>query len=518
MGRKASFLAEGQPASRTTSSSTPTSPSRARSRTARSCSRVPHRLIEGCLIAAHAIESKHVFIYIRGEYLREFEILATRSSRRAHAGLLGDVTIVIHRGAGAYICGEETALLESLEGKRGQPRSKPPFPAIAGPLRRRRRCQQRRDDRDRAADHRDAAAPSTRSSASENSTGTRVFSLSGNVVNGGNYELPLGHDAARADLRRRRRHPRRARAEGGHPRRLVGAGPDRRPDRHAARLRLDRRGRLDARLGRGDRRSTTAAAWCSSACGSRSSTCTSRAASARRAARARAGWCRSCRRSRTATRRRPTSTCCSTSATGSSASASARSATRPRCRSRATSTSSARSSSAHVDEGGCPFGGESSLEGILAPVDQHTPPRHGRGGARVSGAVPSGAELVTVTIDDREVEVAEGHGARRDRARGGDRDPRLLLRAAARAARRRLPHVPRRGRGPAEAPGRLHADRAGRDGRPHRGHLGEGGRGPERDARVHPRQPPARLPGLRQGRRVPAAGPDVPLRARARRG
>jgi NADH-quinone oxidoreductase subunit F len=94
--------------------------------------RVPHRLIEGCLIAAHAISSKHVFIYIRGEYSREYEVLAAALEEVRRDGLLGDVELTIHRGAGAYICGEETALLESLEGKRGQPRSKPPFPAIQG--------------------------------------------------------------------------------------------------------------------------------------------------------------------------------------------------------------------------------------------------------------------------------------------------------------------------------------------------------------------------------------------------
>ncbi len=93
---------------------------------------VPFRLIEGCLITAHAIESERVFIYIRGEYLREFEILRDALAEVHKAKLLGGVTIVLHRGAGAYICGEETALLESLEGKRGQPRTKPPFPAVAG--------------------------------------------------------------------------------------------------------------------------------------------------------------------------------------------------------------------------------------------------------------------------------------------------------------------------------------------------------------------------------------------------
>lgn len=152
---------------------------------------VPHRLLEGCLITAHAIESQNVFIYIRGEYLAEFEVLRAALDQVREAKLLGGVTVVLHRGAGAYICGEETALLESLEGKRGQPRSKPPFPAVQGLY----------------------ASPSLINNVETiatvpkiielggaeyakigvpNSTGTRVFSLSGNVVRGGNYELPLG--------------------------------------------------------------------------------------------------------------------------------------------------------------------------------------------------------------------------------------------------------------------------------------------------------------------------------------
>ncbi len=152
----------------------------------------PHRLIEGCLITAHAIECDRVFVYVRGEYLREFEILRDALEDVRGAGLLGGVTIVLHRGAGAYICGEESALLESLEGKRGQPRSRPPYPAVSGLY----------------------AAPTlinnvetiatvpkvielggeeyAKLGAPPNSTGTRVFSLSGNVRRGGNYELELG--------------------------------------------------------------------------------------------------------------------------------------------------------------------------------------------------------------------------------------------------------------------------------------------------------------------------------------
>src|SRR6266536_4639405 len=94
--------------------------------------RNPHLLIEGCLIAALAILSRSVFVYIRGEYLAEWEILQRAVDDARAAGLFGDIEITVHRGAGAYICGEETALLDSLEGRRGQPRPRPPFPPIQG--------------------------------------------------------------------------------------------------------------------------------------------------------------------------------------------------------------------------------------------------------------------------------------------------------------------------------------------------------------------------------------------------
>ena len=140
--------------------------------------RVPLRFLEGCLIAAHAIECDNVFVYIRGEYERECEVLVAALEQMRKAKLLGDVTIVIHRGAGAYICGEETALLESLEGKRGQPRTKPPFPAIAGPLRLADAGEQRRVDRDRAADHRDGRRRVREDRRPEDSTGhARLLAL-----------------------------------------------------------------------------------------------------------------------------------------------------------------------------------------------------------------------------------------------------------------------------------------------------------------------------------------------------
>ncbi|MFL2886757.1 MAG: NADH-quinone oxidoreductase subunit NuoF [Candidatus Pelagibacter sp.] len=100
----------------------------------------PHKLIEGCLIAAYAVNAHACYIYIRGEYVNEGKKLQTAIDEAYKKGLIGknasgtgwDLNIYIHYGAGAYICGEETALLESLEGKKGQPRLKPPFPALIG--------------------------------------------------------------------------------------------------------------------------------------------------------------------------------------------------------------------------------------------------------------------------------------------------------------------------------------------------------------------------------------------------
>ena len=254
---------------------------------------VPHRLIEGCLITAHAIECDRVFIYIRGEYLREFEILRDALEEVHKAKLLGGVTIVLHRGAGAYICGEETALLESLEGKRGQPRTKPPFPAVAGLYASPSLINNVETIATVPKIVELGAKEYAKIGVPPDSSGTRVFSLSGNVVNGGNYELPMGVTLRELIYDHRRRDPERAAAEGRHPGRLLGAGPDRRPDRRPARRRprWPRPARCSAPARSSS--STTAAAWCSSASASRSSTCTRAAASARRAARARAGWCRS---------------------------------------------------------------------------------------------------------------------------------------------------------------------------------------------------------------------------------
>ncbi len=100
----------------------------------------PHKLIEGALVAGFAMGARAAYIYIRGEYIREAEVLFAAVQEAYDAGLIGrnacksgyDFDVFVHRGAGAYICGEETAMIESLEGKKGQPRLKPPFPAGAG--------------------------------------------------------------------------------------------------------------------------------------------------------------------------------------------------------------------------------------------------------------------------------------------------------------------------------------------------------------------------------------------------
>ena len=100
----------------------------------------PHKLIEGALYAAFAMQAHHCYIYVRGEFIHEASNLVKAIEEARDKGYLGknaantgwDFDITLHRGAGAYICGEETALLESIEGKKGQPRNKPPFPAMAG--------------------------------------------------------------------------------------------------------------------------------------------------------------------------------------------------------------------------------------------------------------------------------------------------------------------------------------------------------------------------------------------------
>ena len=159
----------------------------------------PHALIEGMIIACYAIRAKLGFIYIRGEVLHVIRRLQLAVAEAYEAGYLGrnilgsglDLDIVVHAGAGAYICGEETALLDSLEGFRGQPRLKPPFPAIAGLY----ACPTVVNNVESIATVpyilRYGAAEFTRF-GTEKSKGFGLFSLSGHVTTPGQYEAPLG--------------------------------------------------------------------------------------------------------------------------------------------------------------------------------------------------------------------------------------------------------------------------------------------------------------------------------------
>ncbi|GLU49231.1 NADH-quinone oxidoreductase subunit NuoF [Nocardiopsis ansamitocini] len=159
----------------------------------------PHALVEGIAIASYAIKSRNAFVYVRGEVLHVIRRLRHAVAEAYEAGLLGtdilgsgfDLDVVVHSGAGAYICGEETALLDSLEGYRGQPRLKPPFPAVAGLYASPTVVNNVESI---------ASVPSIvangadwfTSMGTEKSAGFGFFSLSGHVTRPGQYEAPLG--------------------------------------------------------------------------------------------------------------------------------------------------------------------------------------------------------------------------------------------------------------------------------------------------------------------------------------
>ena len=282
------------PASRPTSSSTPTSRSRARSRTARSCSRVPFRLIEGCLITAHAIESD-ARLHL---HPRRVPARVRGAARRARGGARARSCSAASRSCSTAAPAPTSAARRPRCSSRSRASAasrgtKPPFPAVAGLYASPSLINNVETIATVPKIIELGGAEYAKIGVPPDSSGTRVFSLSGNVVNGGNYELPMGIDAARADLRLRRRDPGRARAEGRDPRRLLGAGPDAPTSstRRSTPTRWPRPARCSAPARSSS--STTAAAWCSSASAWRSSTCTRAVASARRAARGRAGWCRS---------------------------------------------------------------------------------------------------------------------------------------------------------------------------------------------------------------------------------
>ena len=152
----------------------------------------PHVLIEGCIIAAHAIRAKHAFIDIRGEVTHSARRLNQAIEDAYKAGHLGNgIDVVLHIGAGAYICGEETALLDSLEGFRGQPRLRPPFPAIAG-LYARPTVVNNVESISAVPAIISNGADWYQSMGTEKSKGATLYSLSGHVNNPGQFEAPLG--------------------------------------------------------------------------------------------------------------------------------------------------------------------------------------------------------------------------------------------------------------------------------------------------------------------------------------
>jgi len=159
----------------------------------------PHSLIEGIIICSYAIGSHDTYIYIRGEYTTQVKALQAAVDEAYEAGYLGDtvdghdykVNVTVHRGAGAYVCGEETALLESIEGKKGQPRSKPPFPAVAGLY----ECPTIINNVQTIASLPwilENGADAYKQYGTEKSPGTHLFGISGHVEKPGMYELPLG--------------------------------------------------------------------------------------------------------------------------------------------------------------------------------------------------------------------------------------------------------------------------------------------------------------------------------------
>jgi NADH-quinone oxidoreductase subunit F len=159
----------------------------------------PHQLIEGAIISAYALDCHQAFIYIRGEFVYGSEVLNKAIAEAYEKGYLGkdilgsgfDLDMMVHRGAGAYICGEETALLESIEGRRGHPRLKPPFPAAVG-LYSAPTVINNVETLANVSHIINNGAEWYASIGVEKNAGTRLFGVSGHVKKRGVYELPMG--------------------------------------------------------------------------------------------------------------------------------------------------------------------------------------------------------------------------------------------------------------------------------------------------------------------------------------
>jgi NADH-quinone oxidoreductase subunit F len=197
MGQKASFLPHGDMDKYLVCNADESEPGTFKDREL--MHKTPHMLIEGITIAAWAAGIRRAFIYIRGEYALQADILEAAIAEAGEAGYLGEnilgsnhsLTLVLHRGAGAYICGEETGLLDSLEGKRGNPRLKPPFPAIEG-LYHGPTLINNVETLCTVPHIIRMGGKEYAKLGTETSTGTKVVSVSGDVQRPGNYEIELG--------------------------------------------------------------------------------------------------------------------------------------------------------------------------------------------------------------------------------------------------------------------------------------------------------------------------------------
>ena len=161
--------------------------------------RDPHQMLEGTIIAAYALGVNHAFVFVRGEYPRAARRVQVAVEEAHHAGFLGEdilgsgfsLEVTVHLGAGAYICGEETALLNALEGKRGEPRIKPPFPAVAG-LYGQPTIVNNVETLSNLPWIITNGGAAYAAIGPEGSKGTRLFSVSGHVERPGNYEIVMG--------------------------------------------------------------------------------------------------------------------------------------------------------------------------------------------------------------------------------------------------------------------------------------------------------------------------------------
>src|SRR3954462_10652228 len=197
MGKKASFLPKGTMDKYLVCNADESEPGTFKDREL--MQKNPHLLIEGIIIAAWAAGANRSFIYIRGEYDHQADILDAALAEAREAGYIGErilgsehsLDLVVHRGAGAYICGEETALLDSLEGKRGNPRPKPPFPALQGLYKGPTLINNVETLMNVPLIVRMGGEEYAKI-GTETSTGTKVVSVSGCVRRPGNYEITLG--------------------------------------------------------------------------------------------------------------------------------------------------------------------------------------------------------------------------------------------------------------------------------------------------------------------------------------